>query len=373
LYDGLIDATALDPVGNIETLATEMRGEAGMDYQAHLDHVRRIVGEKRFALGTQIVAGVSDPLDVSAGYARVAEAAIRVLAEATVAEFTVKHGVVSGSELVILALGRMGGGALTHASDLDLVYLFTGDYMAESDGEKPLGAVLYYNRLAQRVSGALSAPTASGPLYDIDTRLRPSGTQGPLVVSLDGFARYQREDAWTWEHMALTRARTVFGSPDARAATEAVIEGVLRGDRPKRDVIADAIAMREEMAAHKPPTGPLDAKLSPGGLVDLEFAVHVVQLTRHAGLAPHLGTAIRELVEAGLAPPELIAAHDFLTRLLVTLRLVAPDAQPPAPATRDLIARALGVVDWDAVVASFAATRQEVSDFWAAAAHRGDG
>jgi glutamate-ammonia-ligase adenylyltransferase len=373
LFDGLIDATALDPVGNIETLATEMRGEAGMDYQAHLDHVRRIVGEKRFALGTQIVAGVSDPLDVSAGYARVAEAAIRVLAEATVAEFTVKHGVVSGSELVILALGRMGGGALTHASDLDLVYLFTGDYMAESDGEKPLGAVLYYNRLAQRVSGALSAPTASGPLYDIDTRLRPSGTQGPLVVSLDGFARYQREDAWTWEHMALTRARTVFGSPDARAATEAVIEGVLRGDRPKRDVIADAIAMRAEMAAHKPPTGPLDAKLSPGGLVDLEFAVHVVQLTRHAGLAPHLGTAIRELVEAGLAPPELIAAHDFLTRLLVTLRLVAPDAQPPAPATRDLIARALGVVDWDAVVASFAATRQEVSDFWAAAAHRGDG
>ncbi len=156
--------------------------------------------------------GSGDPLDVSAGYARVAEAAIVTLAEATVAEFTLKHGVVPDSELVILALGRMGGGALTHASDLDLVYLFTGDYMAESDGEKPLGAVLYYNRLAQRVSGALSAPTASGPLYDIDTRLRPSGTQGPLVVSLDGFARYQREDAWTWEHMALTRARPVFGS-----------------------------------------------------------------------------------------------------------------------------------------------------------------
>ena len=131
-------------------------------------------------------------------------------------------------------------------------------------------------------------------------------------------------------------------------------------------MIADAIGMRTEMATHKPPAGPLDAKLLPGGLVDLEFAVHVVQLTRHAGLDPHLGVAIRALVEAGLAPPTIAAAHDFLTRLLVTLRLVAPDAQPPAQATRNLIARALDVADWEAVVACFATTRQEVSDFWAA-------
>ncbi|PND67878.1 hypothetical protein, partial [Escherichia coli] len=89
--------------------------------------------------------------------------------------------------------------------------LFTGDFAAESDGPKPLGATLYYNRLAQRVSAALSVPTAAGPLYEIDTRLRPSGTQGPLVVNVDSFARYQRESAWTWEHMALTRARPVFG------------------------------------------------------------------------------------------------------------------------------------------------------------------
>ncbi|MEO6216964.1 MAG: DUF294 nucleotidyltransferase-like domain-containing protein [Sphingomonas sp.] len=373
LFDGLIDATALDPVGPVDRLMVEMT-EPRSDYQAQLDHVRRVVGEKRFALGTQIVAGVGDPLEVSAGYARVAEAAIGVLAAATVAEFTAKYGTVPDSELVILALGRMGGGALTHASDLDLIYLFTGDYSAESNGEKPLGAVLYYNRLAQRVSGALSVATASGPLYEIDTRLRPSGTQGPLVVSLDGFARYQHEDAWTWEHMALTRARPVFGSAPAREATQAVIDSVLRGDRPERDVVADAITMRAEIAAHKPPRGPLDAKLSSGGLVDLEFAVHVVQLTRRAGFTPHLGAAINQLEALGLAPPGLSTAHDFLTRLLVTLRLVAPDAQPPAPATRALIARALGVSDWDAVVASFAATRQEVSDFWTMVAKsRGDG
>jgi len=367
LFDGLVDASALDPVGSVEALIGEMGLRAGDgDYQQQLDHVRRIVGEKRFALGTQIIAGVSDPLDVSAGYARIAEAAINVLAAATIAAFEAVHGSVPGSELVILALGRMGGGALTHASDLDLIYLFTGDYMAESDGQKPLGAVHYYNRLAQRVTGALSAQTASGPLYDIDTRLRPSGTQGPLSVSLEGFERYQRESAWTWEHMALSRARPVFGTPPARAAAQAVIDAVLSGARPARDIIADAVAMRAEMAAHKPPAGPLDAKLLPGGLVDLEFAVHMVQLTRLAGFEPHLGGAIDRLVALGLAPPALRFAHDFLTRLLVTLRLVAPDAQPPAPATRRLVARALGLADWDGVIASLDANRQEVSHYLAA-------
>ena len=374
LLDGLIDATAFAPVGDIVALETAMRADdAGSDYQARLDHVRRVVGELRFALGTQIVAGASDPLHVAAGYARVAEAAIGVLAGATIAEFAKAHGTVPGSELVILALGRMGGAMLTHASDLDLIYLFTGDFAAESDGPKPLGATLYYNRLAQRVTAALSVATAAGPLYQIDTRLRPSGGQGPLVVTLDSFARYQRDDAWTWEHMALTRARPVFGSTAARDAVAAIIRGVLEGERPVRDVVADARSMRAEMAAHKPPAGPLDAKLLPGGLVDLEFAVHVVQLVNRTGFDPNLGAAIDRLVEQGLAPPALRAAHDVLTRLLVTLRLVAPDATPPGPATEALIARAIGVADWAAVIATLGSTRQEVRGFWTQATGEQDG
>jgi [glutamine synthetase] adenylyltransferase / [glutamine synthetase]-adenylyl-L-tyrosine phosphorylase len=369
LIDGLIDATALAPVGDVATLATEFGArEAGDDYQRLLDHVRRKVGEKRFALGSQIVAGASDPLEVSAGYARVAEAALEVLARAAVDEFTVRHGRVPGSELVVLALGRFGGGALTHASDLDLIFLFTGDYMAESDGEKPLGAVTYYNRLAQRVIAALSVATAAGALYEVDTRLRPSGAQGPLAVSLDGFAKYQREDAWTWEHMALTRARPVFGSPAARAEVAAVIDAVLKGERPVRDIAADARKMRGDMAAHKPPAGPLDAKLLPGGLVDLEFAVHTRQLVHRTGFDPDLRRAIGLLVRDGLLPPSLVDAHDFLTRLLVTLRLVAPDARPPAPATRPVVVHAVGAQDWEEALASLERHRQEVAGAWTAAA-----
>ncbi len=365
LLDGLIDASALDLPGDVPALMAEMSvSEAGDDYQRLLDHVRRVVGEKRFALGAQIIAGTSDPLDVSAGYARVAEAAIGVLTAATVAEFEAKHGRVPDSELIILALGRMGGAALTHASDLDLIYLFTGDFAAESDGEKPLGAVLYYNRLAQRVTAALSVATASGPLYEIDTRLRPSGASGPLTVSLDAFDRYQRESAWTWEHMALTRARAIYGSAKARSAVEAIIDRVLAGDRPQRDIVADARKMRADMAEHKKPQGPLDTKLSEGGLVDLEFAVHVAQLTHTTGFDPHLGGAIDALIAASLLPAELRPAHDFLSRLLVTLRLVAPDAQPPDAATQALIARAIGVDDWATLLARLESTRAEVRAAW---------
>ena len=339
-----------------------MRSEG--DYEAALQTARLVVGEKRFALGAQLIAGTSDPLDVAHGYARVADAAIDVLSAATVTEFARVHGMVPGSELVILALGRLGGGALTHASDLDLIYLFTGDFAAESDGTKPLGAVHYYNRLAQRLTGALSVPTAAGPLYEIDTRLRPSGAQGPLVVSVDGFAQYQRADAWTWEHMALTRARAVFGSVGAREAVKAIIDEVLTAPRDAAKLLADAAEMRAEMARHKPPQGPLDAKLLPGGLVDLEFAVHVAQLAHQAGLDPDLDPAIAALAGQGIVPASLGEAYRFLTRLLVLLRLVAPDNQPPLPVTRDLIVHALAADDWEALVARFDATRQEVETVW---------
>ena len=223
------------------------------------------------------------------------------------------------------------------------------------------------------MTAALSVATAAGPLYEVDTRLRPSGAQGPLVVSLDGFERYQREDAWTWEHMALTRARPVFGSPQARAAVLRIVGDVLHGARRERDLIADAAKMRDEMAAHKRPAGPLDAKLQAGGLVDLEFAVHTLQLKHRTAFDPHLGRAIDVLVTQGLMPAEMRSAHDLLSRLLVTLRLVAPDARLPGAATQPLVARAAGAESWDEMVAQFEAARQQVRACWNAIRDRSTG
>lgn len=367
LLDGLIDATALDLPPDVDELAAGFgQCERGADYQQMLDSVRQKVNERRFALGVQVVSGAQDPVAVAKGYARVAEAAIATLAGATVAEFEAAHGRVPASELAIIGLGRLGGGALTHASDLDLIYVFTGDHMAESDGPKPLGAVQYYNRLAQRVSAALSVPTASGPLYEIDTRLRPSGAQGPLCVSLAGFEKYQRESAWTWEHMALTRARTVFGSAAARTALDAIIADVLRAPRDAAKLVADAVSMRGEMMKHKPPAGPLDVKLIEGGLVDLEFAVHVAQLRYGAGLDPQLDKAVGALAAAGRLSPALVEAEALLTRMLVTLRLVSPGSDEPPETAKPLVARACGRERWDDLLAAYDDARAAVRADWAA-------
>jgi [glutamine synthetase] adenylyltransferase / [glutamine synthetase]-adenylyl-L-tyrosine phosphorylase len=365
LLDPLIDASAFALPGDVDALAAEFaRGESDDDYERVLDRVRRRVSEKRFALGVQLIEGATDPLEISAALARVAEAALRVLADAASAEFERSHGRVPGSELVILGLGRMGGGALTHASDLDLVYLFTGDFEDESDGRRPLGATAYYNRLCQRVTGALSVPTAEGALYEVDTRLRPSGEQGPLAVSYDSFARYQREQAWTWEHMALCRARPLYGSAEAQEALCGIVEGVLKAPRDRDKLRADVLEMRARMAEHKPAKGPLDVKLARGGLVDVEFVVHWLQLRDGTALLPHLGSALRALVSAGSLPPAMVGAYEAMARILVAARLLAPDAQEPPPAAREVLAKACGCGDWDGVLNSLSEARRAVAAVW---------
>jgi glutamate-ammonia-ligase adenylyltransferase len=363
--DALIDASAMDLPGDVPELLTAMQRRIGQaDYQSTLDIVRDYVGEKRFALGVQLIEGRNDALDIARSYAHLAEAALQTLTAATVAEFEKSHGKVPDSELVILALGRLGGEALTHASDLDLILLFTGDHLAESDGARPLGATQYYNRLAQRVIASLSVPTASGALYEVDTRLRPSGADGLLCASVKSFGQYQRENAWTWEHMALTRARLLFGSDTACGEVRGIIADVLNARRDVDKTRAEIADMRKDMAAHKPPKGELDVKLLPGGLVDMEFIIHMLQLTRHEGLVPQLGSAINMLARAGHLPADFAQAYALLGRLLVMVRLVAPDCAVPPVAAQSLIAQGLGYADWNALTAAIRDYRGVVTVEW---------
>jgi glutamate-ammonia-ligase adenylyltransferase len=362
LLDGLIDASALDLPEGIEALAAELdRRIADSDYERMLDLVRAFVGEKRFAFGVQLVEGRQDPLDVSCAYAQLAEVAVRKLTAATIAEFENAHGKVPGSEFVIVAYGRLGGQSLTHASDLDLVLLFTGETGVESDGRRPLGATQYFNRLAQRVVGALSVQTASGALYEVDTRLRPSGAQGMLCVCVDSFAEYQTKEAWTWEHMALTRARVVYGPS---AEVEAVVRAVVAKPRDILTLRRDIVSMRAEMAEHKPPKGPLDIKLCGGGLVDAEFCIHALQLETGQGVHPQLRLAAEELVATGLLPPAFADAQALLTRLLVLLRLVAPDSELPSAPAQALVAGALGYDDWVGLMTGVEEAKAAISAVW---------
>ena len=366
LLDALIDRRAFALPGPVDELAEAMRqGERGDAYEQLLDRIRIVTGETRFALGVQLIEGAQDPLAIAEGLARVAEAALQVAVEGAAEEFAGTHGRIADGELVVLGLGRFGGGALTHASDLDIVYLFTGGLERESHGERPLGATRYFNRLAQRVSAALSVPTAQGALYEVDTRLRPQGAQGPLAASVESFAKYQRENAWTWEHMALTRARVLVGSDAARARIEGIVGEVLRAPRDAAQLRADVLAMRAEMATHKPPRGLLDAKLLRGGLVDCEFLVHFLQLRDGAALEPAVDDALRALVAAGTLGEDIVEAHAFMTRLLVSARLLAPDLAMPADLPAAALARACRLDSAERIVPRLAEARRVVAGGWA--------
>ena len=353
LLDALVDNRALNQLKGREQLIADLgRGYGGNNVEALLDHVRLMVAEHRFVLGVKLIEQRRDPLLVARDYSWLAEAAIQVIADAVTADFAKKHGHVDGGELMILGLGRLGGESLTHASDLDLVFLFTGRHDTQSSGDKSIGATQYFNRLAQRIVAALSVPTAHGALYDVDTRLRPSGAQGLLAVSVDSFCKYQKENAWTWEHMALCRARPVYGSSAAREMAAQHITGILK-DIKGGNIAKRALAMRSDIATSKPPTGYWDAKLVDGGLVDLEFAVHVQQLIHKKGLSSQLPDAIDGLISAKLLPPEFAQAHDFLTRLLIILRLVEGYDKLEQATTRDLVAQICGAENWDGLKAHY--------------------
>lgn len=365
LFEGLFDASSFEmpPTAEefAEVLVDAMRGQP---YDIALDRARRVVNERRFALGVQLIDLRRDPLEVAHGYARVAEGTLDALANAAVCEFEQMHGRFEEGELVLLGLGRLGGCSLTHASDLDIIYLHTAPPHTRSSGPKPLGPNDYFNRLASRVTAAMSVPTAAGPLYDVDVRLRPQGAKGMLVVSLEAFEQYQREEAWTWEHMAMCRARPVFGSVAVRERASEIIRDILCLKRDPAKVTADAIKMRSEMERHKPPRSALDVKLGRGGLVDLEFAVHVLQLTRHVGLDPRLEVALEQLAADGLIGKNVLDAQKLLTRMLVMLRLVAPGDVKPTAETWQLVAEACGAESWDALLAQHDATRQSIAALW---------
>ncbi len=365
LFDIMLARDAFAPLPDAATLGAELAAfVAGADgLEDLLDRVRRWTGERRFQLGAQLVEGHAEPLQAARSLSDLADAALAVVVPAVAADFARSHGLVPGGELLVLALGRYGGRALTHASDLDLVYLFGGSHETLSDGPRPLAASLYFNRLAARLTAALSVPTAAGALYEVDTRLRPWGAKGMLALSIASFARYQADEAESWEHMALTRARLIGGSAATRAEAEAAIAAALDRPRDAETLRRAVLAMRADIARAKPAKGSFDVKLAPGGLVDLEFVVHFARLRDRIGLGPDLAAAIAALTATGALPAGLAAAHDDLTRFLVLLRLVAPGASVPAdfsPPVEALLARGIGAASFPAVTERLALAKAAV-------------
>ena len=355
----------LEPAGPLPDLAAAtdelssvVRGLAG---ELLLDRLRLWTSERRFLLGVQLLDGSISPDRASCELSLMAEAAVALLARSVSHEFAERHGEVPGGRLVPLALGRFGGGRLTAQSDLDLVLLFTGDFEAQSDGETPLSASVYFNRLGQRLVAALTVPTAAGPLYEVDMRLRPSGADGLLVVSLDSFVRYQEQDAQLWEMMALTRARPIGCAPADKSMAQAAIDRLVASPRDPAFVRHEAQQMRRHMARHKPPAGPFDVKLMKGGLVDIEFIVAVRALLSGRSVPPGLQEAAARLA------PELVEPARLLNDMLVVLRLVQPHdaAATPDAASAAVLARACGKAGLADLKADLAIARAKVKQSWA--------
>jgi [glutamine synthetase] adenylyltransferase / [glutamine synthetase]-adenylyl-L-tyrosine phosphorylase len=245
---------------------------------------------------------------------------------------------VPGGTFVVLGLGKLGSRELGIGSDLDLIFVYDAPGDARSDGARPLPAATYYARLGQRLVSALSAPTPEGRLYEIDTRLRPSGNLGPVACSVDNFERYQLETAQTWEHQALTRARVVAGDPALARRVEAVVRRALLAPRDPDALARDVAAMRMRIFREHGSDDPWHLKHVRGGLVELEFLAQFLKL-RFAPGHPDLLTigtvetflrAVAEGLLEGDDGAALVRAGRFYHRLQAVLRLSVQEGFDPA-------------------------------------------
>ena len=326
LLDELLDTRIAGPLPDaqsIHALCTPTR--LIEDPEAAL----RELNERRLALSFRIALAVLDGrepgLMATRQLAWLADAVVATVLALARRQLVQLHGEVPGGTFAILGYGSLGGSELGFGSDLDLVFLHDHPAGVEtSDGERPLEASRWFARLAQKVMALLGAETGAGRLYDIDVRLRPDGGKGALVSSLASYREYQRERAWTWEHQALVRARSVAGDASLRAAFEQVRADTLARERDPGALHTDVVRMRARMRAEldRSDAARFDLKQGAGGLVDLEFVLQTAVLghaCRNATLlAPRdTPTLIDTLVSVGvLDATEAAALHDAHTTLL---------------------------------------------------------
>ena len=345
------------------------------DFQDVLDLCRRWSNDHKFHLGVRMLQGRTDAHESGPATTDLAEIAIDRLYHRVVRDFAAAHGRVPGADLAVVALGKLGGREMTAGSDLDLIFIYGDTGSDASDGGKKLPTPTYFARLSQRIITALTAPTAEGALYHVDMRLRPSGNQGPIASSLAGFRRYQEADAWTWEHMALTRARPIAGPPALTAAIGGAIGAVLTRRRDPAKLVRDVAEMRERVAREFKARDVFDVKYARGGLLDCDFIAQFLQLLHahdHPGvLDQNTYRALEKLADAGLlagpAARDMSEATALWHRIQGLLRLTAGTANPreAAAGVRHALARAGGAKDLDALERKMARLAGRVRDLYA--------
>ncbi|MEQ9693511.1 glutamine-synthetase adenylyltransferase [Shimia sp. SDUM112013] len=274
VFDAVIGGSFFTPWPDADGLQQELSAilaREGDDYERKLDASRRWAKEWHFRVGVHHLRGLISAAEAGAHYADIAEASLAALWPEVVAKFAEKHGPPPGRGAAVLGMGSLGAGRLNANSDLDLIVIYDAAGVDYSEGRRPLASRAYYARLTQAMVTAMTAPMAQGRLYEVDMRLRPSGTQGPVATSLASFMDYQKTQAWTWEHLALTRARPVAGDVAVKDDIETFRRDLLAEPGDEAKIRTDVQEMRDRIAAAKPPSGIWDAKIGKGRLQDIEL------------------------------------------------------------------------------------------------------
>ncbi|WP_374432641.1 glutamine-synthetase adenylyltransferase [Tabrizicola sp.] len=298
------------------------------DYEGRLDMARRWMKEWHFRVGVHHLRGLIDGFEAGKQYADLAEAVVQVIWSEVVGDFARKHGAMPGRGAVVIGMGSMGAARLNAGSDLDLIVIYDDQGAEGSDGPRPLATRPYYSRLTQALVTALTAQMPEGRLYEVDMRLRPSGRAGPVATSLQSFTTYQETEAWTWEHLALTRARVLAGEPTLAGEVEAFRRELLVRKGQGALVKPDVAEMRARLAAAKPAQGAWDAKNGPGRIMDIELAAQTVALLSGS---PARSVERQLASAAGRVMPDsdmqvLTSAYRLMWRLHAAARLLSERA-----------------------------------------------
>ena len=374
LMDNVLSGGFYDPLPGADPLARDLSRMLAdcRHYEEVLDGSRRWGHDQAFQAGVHILRNVASAADVGPGLADVADVLLRELYAATHAEFARVHGDVRDGAFAIVALGKYGARELTPESDLDLAFVYDCPGAGKSSGgARPLAVGQYYSRLGKRVINAISAPTAEGRLYEVDMRLRPFGAGGPIAAHVDGFEEYQKGQAWTWEHMALTRARVVLAPPALRDRIEEIIDAVVRLRRDPAKLLRDVAEMYERTEREHGTEDPWRIKHAHGGLFELEFLCQYLIL-RHAAdhaevAAGGASDAVRALrrarvIDGGLADELTEALRLFRNVqgfLRQTLQVDFVEEQAPEGLRRAL-ARATGRESFEALKSAILDTERRI-------------
>ncbi|ASM72076.1 MULTISPECIES: glutamine-synthetase adenylyltransferase [Roseobacteraceae] len=304
-------------------LESALQDEA--DYESKLDIVRRWAKEWHFRIGVHLLRGVITPQVAAMHYSDLARICVRALWPVVVDEFSRRFGPPPGRGAAVLGMGSLGAGTLSATSDLDMIVIYDPLDADASDGPKSLATRPYYARLTQALITAITTSTAQGKLYEVDMRLRPSGNQGPVATSWASFQEYQKKEAWTWEHLALTRATAIAGPPDLIADIEDFRQSLLALPRDTADTLRDVADMRARIAAAKQPGGPWDTKLGQGRMQDIELAAQAGGLLSHR-LARSVTSGVAGGVACGLwdraAADTLLRAYRLCFDMQIAVRLL---------------------------------------------------